>query len=276
MEYESFFDFEQEPFSNVPDPRFFYSGPEHAKPFLRIMYSAQRMKGLVILIGNAGTGKTTLSRKVLASLLQEKEYLPGMLILTKDEYPQYWLTTKIAQLLKITDGGEPKDQISEITKRLFELRKDGKKVVIIIDEANKLKKEENLEELRSILNIEDEDQKLITFILSGMPVLRELVNRNESLRQRIAYFISLQPMSEGSTFEYVKHRLKIAGAHGEVFTEDAIAEIFRRSHGRPRIINSLCDNALLEAVLLQKKPITGEIVDLAAESLGLMSDTESK
>jgi general secretion pathway protein A len=275
MEYESFFNFEQEPFSNVPDPRFFFSGPEHAKPFLRIMYSAQRMKGLVILIGSAGTGKTTLSRKVLASLLQEKEYYPGMLVLTRDEYPPYWLTSKIAELLKITNGEKSEERIVEISKRLFELRKARKKVVIIIDEANKLQSEENLEELRSILNIEDEDQKLITFILSGMPALKDLINTNESLRQRIAYFISLHPMSEGSTFEYVKHRLKIAGAHDEIFTEEAIAEIFRWSHGRPRIINSLCDNALLEAVLLQKKPITGEIVDLAAESLGLSSNTET-
>lgn len=276
MEYESFFDFEQEPFSNVPDPRFFFSGPEHAKPFLRIMYSAQRMKGLVILIGNAGTGKTTLSRKVLSSLLQEKEYFPGMLVLTRDEYPQYWLTSKIAELLKITDGARPDEQISAISKRLFELRKEGRKVVVIIDEANKLKSEENLEELRSILNIEDEDQKLITFILSGMPILKELVDKNESLRQRIAYFIALNAMSEGSTFEYIKHRLKIAGAHDEIFTEDAIAEIFRWSRGRPRIINSICDNALLEAVLLQKKPITGELVDLAAESLGLSAGMETE
>lgn len=275
MEYESFFRFEQEPFSNVPDPRFFFSGPEHAKPFLRIMYSAQRMKGLVILIGNAGTGKTTLSRKVLSSLLQEKEYYPGMLVLTRDEYPKYWLTTKIAELLKVSNGGRLDEQISGISKRLFELRRDGKKVIVIIDEANKLKSEENLEELRSILNIEDENQKLITFILSGMPVLKELVDQNESLRQRIAYFISLHPMSEGSTFEYVKHRLKIAGAHDEIFTDEAIAEIFKWSKGRPRLINSICDNALLEAVLLQKKPITGEMVDLAAESLGLLSETET-
>jgi type II secretory pathway predicted ATPase ExeA len=234
------------------------------------------MKGLVILIGNAGTGKTTLSRKVLSSLLQEKEYYPGMLVLTRDEYPQNWLTSKIAELLKITDGKSLEERISGISRRLFELKKAGRKVVVIIDEANKLKSEENLEELRSILNIEDEEQKLITFILSGMPVLKELVDKNESLRQRIAYFISLHPMSEGSTFEYIKHRLKIAGAHDEVFTEDAIAEIFRWSRGRPRIINSLCDNALLEAVLLQKKPINGEIVDLAAESLGLSSSTEAE
>ncbi len=276
MEYESFFNFEQEPFSNVPDPRFFFSGPEHAKPFLRIMYSAQRMKGLVILIGNAGTGKTTLSRKVLASLLQEKEFFPGMLVLTRDEYPQYWLTSKIAELLKITNGGNLEERISEISKKLFELRKAGRKVIIIIDEANKLKSEENLEELRSILNIEDEEQKLITFILCGMPALKDLVDKNESLRQRIAYFISLHPMSEGSTFEYIKHRLKIAGAHDEIFTEDSFGEIFRWSKGRPRLINSICDNALLEAVLLQKKPITGEMVDLAAESLGLSSDTETE
>jgi general secretion pathway protein A len=276
MDYESFFNFDQEPFSNVPDPRFFFSGPEHAKPFLRIMYSAQRMKGLVILIGNAGTGKTTLSRKVLASLLNEKEYLPGMLVLTKDEYPKYWLTSKIAELLKVRDGGNLENRISEISRKLFELKREGRRPVVIIDEANKLKSDENLEELRSILNIEDEEQKLITFILCGMPVLKELIDRNESLRQRIAYFISLHPMSEGSTFEYIKHRLRIAGAHDEIFSEDAFGAIYKWSRGRPRLVNSICDNTLLEAVLLQKKPITGEMVNLAAESLGLMSEVETE
>ncbi len=276
MEYESFFNIEQEPFSNVPDPRFFFSGPEHAKPFLRIMYSAQRMKGLVILTGVAGTGKTTLSRKILASLLNEKEYLPGILVLTRNDYPEQWLTSKIAELLQIKNGNGEKNIIQLISKKLFELKDIGRKPIIIIDEANKLKSDANLEELRSILNIEHEEQKLITFILCGMPILRELVNRNESLRQRIAYIISLRAMSKSSSLNYVKHRLKIAGAHDEIFTDDALEEIYRWSKGKPRIINSICDNALLEAVLLQKKPITGEIIDLASESLGLVSEPESE
>jgi general secretion pathway protein A len=273
MEYESFFNFEQEPFSNVPDPRFFYSGPEHAKPFLRIMYSAQRMKGLVVLIGNAGTGKTTLSRKVLASLLREKDYFPGMLVLTRDDYPENWLTTKIAQLLQIKSEGSGISTMHLISKKLFQLKDDGIKPIIIIDEANKLESDSSLEELRNILNIEDEERRLITFILCGMPGLREEIEKNESLKQRIAYLITLQSLSESSTGDYVKYRLSVAGAQEEVFTKEAFDEIFKWSQGRPRLINSLCDNALLEGVLLQKKPIDGEVVSLAAESLGLKTES---
>lgn len=271
MEYESFYNFAHEPFSNVPDPRFFYSGPEHAKPFLRIMYSTQRMKGLVVLIGMVGTGKTTLSRKVLSSLLKEKEYLPGMLVLTRDEYPPFWLTSKVAELLQIRDDGSDVYKMQLIARRLFEIKKEGRKPVIIIDEASKLSSDTNLEELRSILNIEDEESKLITFILCGMPILEDLISKNESLRQRVAYFITLAALSESSTGNYVRHRLKVAGAQEEVFTKDAFKEIYKFSKGRPRLINTICDNALLEGVLLQKKPITGEMVGLVSESLGLIS-----
>jgi len=272
MEYESFYNFNYEPFSNVPDPKFFYSSPEHAKVFLRIMYSTQRMKGLIVLTGMVGTGKTTLSRKVLATLMKEKEYLPGMLVLTKNEYPPFWLTSKVAELLQIKEETEDENKIQLIAKRLFEIKKDGRKPIIIIDEANKLSSDENLEELRSIMNIEDEESKLITFILSGMPVLKEIVNKNESLKQRIAYLITLSALSKNSTFDYIKHRLSIAGTNEEIFTEDALEEIYKWSNGRPRLINTICDNALLEGVLLQKKPITGEIVELAAESLGLKTE----
>jgi len=276
MEYESFYSFEQEPFSNVPDPRFFYSGPEHAKPFLRIMFSAQRMKGLVVLIGEVGTGKTTLSRKVLSSLLKEKEYLPGILVLTRDEYPPFWLTSKVAQLLQVKDNDTDDNKLQLIAKRLYEIKKEGRKPVIIIDEANKFHSDATLEELRSILNIEGEERKLITFILCGMPSLKEMLNKNESLIQRIAYLITLSSLSKISTENYVKYRLKVAGAEGEVFTQEAFEEIFRWSRGRPRLINTICDNSLFEGVLLQKKPITGEIVDLATESLGLKSQSENK
>ena len=269
MEYESFYNFDLEPFSNVPDPKFFYNGPEHAKPFLRIMYSIQRMKGLVLLTGMVGTGKTTLSRKVLAALMKEEEYIPGILVLTKEEYPQFWLTSKIAQLLHVKNGKPDANTIQLIAKKLFKFKEEKRKPVVIIDEANKLKSDENLEELRSILNIEDEERKLITFILSGMPGLKEIVDKNESLKQRIAYLVTLRELSENSTRDYVKHRLKIARAEKEIFTERAFEEIYKCSKGRPRLINTICDNALLEGVLLQKKPITGEIVDLAAESLGL-------
>ncbi len=276
MEYESFYNFLQEPFSNVPDPQFFYSGPEHAKPFLRIMYSAQKMKGLVILTGNVGTGKTTLSRKVLAALLNEKQYLPGMLVLTMDEYPAYWLTSKVAQLLQIEDETPDVAKIQLIARKLSELKKKGKKPIIIIDEANKLQSDANLEELRSIMNIEDEEQKLITFILSGMPTLKQNIYKNESLKQRIAYLISLEPLSKISTEDYVKYRLKIAGAEEEIFTDTAFEIIYRWSRGRPRLINTICDNALFEGVLLQKKPITDEIVDIAADSLGLKTPQETE
>lgn len=269
MEYESFYNFEHEPFSNVPDPKFFYSGPEHAKPFLRIMYAVQRMKGLVLLTGKVGTGKTTLSRKILASLLKEDEYVPGILVLTKDEYPPYWLTSKVAGLLNIDNVEVDANAVQLIAKKLFKLKEEGKKPVIIVDEANKLKKDENLEELRSILNIEDEQRRLITFILCGMPELRAIVNKNESLKQRVAYLVSLKELSEDSAREYIRHRLRIAGAAQEVFTSEALDEIYRISRGRPRLINTICDNALLEGVLLQKKPITREIINIATESLGL-------
>jgi type II secretory pathway predicted ATPase ExeA len=274
MDYESFYNFEVEPFSNVPDPKFFYNGPEHVKPFLRIMYSAKRMKGLVVLIGMVGAGKTTLSRKILSALLQDKEYLPGMLILTRDEYPPFWLTSKVAQLLQIEMDEDDSNKLQLIAQRLFEIKKEGRKPVIIIDEANKLNNDANLEELRSILNIEDEERRLITFILSGMPSLKVNLSKNESLTQRIAYLVTLTALSRSSTEDYVRYRLKIAGAQEEIFTPDAFDEIFKWCKGRPRLINSICDNSLLEGVFLQKKPIAGEIVELAAESLGLKSETE--
>ncbi|MFO8061993.1 MAG: AAA family ATPase [bacterium] len=276
MDYEGYFRLNTEPFANVPDTRFFYNSRQHKMALLRMIHSAERMRGFALLVGQVGTGKTTVSRKLLSYLSAKEEFKTGMIVLTHEDFTEEWLYSRIGRMVGIKDEDKiSKDPMKAITSQLLKLDRAGKKTVLIIDEANKISDARVIEQIRGFLNLELKDRRIITFILVGVPELEEHLNQNESITQRIATRAYLKPLTREQTEGYIKHRLNVAGADAGLFTNRAIDAIFNYSGGRPRLINNICDNALLEAAYLEQMPINADMTEEVCESIGLKKQLTS-
>ncbi|RMH69327.1 MAG: AAA family ATPase [Gemmatimonadetes bacterium] len=270
MTYEQFYNLTMQPFSNSPDGRFYCPTSQHQQAIIRMMYAAYAMKGLALLVGGIGCGKTTLSRRLLNELSPD-EYETGLLVIVHANITAHWLLRKIASQLGVQDPKEEKiDLLNQIFHRLMEIHDEGKKAVIIIDEANMLNTRELMEEFRGLLNMELPGRKLITFILVGLPELEDHLALDEPLKQRVAVRFSLQALLPDGVKEYIQHRLSVAGGNPNTFSDEAIKLIYRTSRGVPRVINTICDNALFEGYLLQKPIIDAELIRTVCISLGLI------
>ncbi len=268
MSYLDFFRLQTEPFGNAPNERFYYNSAQHARALTRIMYVAETMKGLAAVVGDIGTGKTTLARKVLDSLPDEA-YESALLIILHAEISPEWLLRKIAGQLGVEQPGRDKIQIiGQLYRRLLHLHQMGKKAVVLIDEAQMFNSRQLMEEFRGLLNLEVTAHKLITFIFFGLPELEQNLALDPPLLQRVAMNIRLSTLSEDTTKAYIIHRLAIAGNREEVFTDSALARIFSCSGGFPRKINILCDNALFQGFLMRRRTVDAAIVDEMALDLG--------
>jgi general secretion pathway protein A len=268
--YQEFYGFKFEPFTNHPDPKFYFNSPQHALAREYLIHAARGTRGLAVLLGEIGTGKTTLVRKILSELYAQGGYQVGLIVLTHSEFAPGWLFTRIANLIGIRDFGKSiTDTINRISQRLNEIYHRNEKTVIIIDEANKIKSPDILEEIRGLLNLEIADTRLISFVLSGLPELESYLTSNRALHQRIAVKVKLKSMGSDTIRSYIAHRLGIAGVGREVFTPRAIDLICRYSDGRPRLVNITCDNALLEGYVQKKQNIDDAIVERVVSNLGL-------
>jgi general secretion pathway protein A len=269
MEHYQFYGMQLDPFSNTPDNRFYFNSDQHALVLTKLLYIARSMKGLAILVGDVGTGKTTLARRLLMSLADE-EYDASMLVIIHSGISADWLLTRIALQLGVEDPAEDKIKLlGQVFRRLTEIQESGKSAVILVDEAQMLKSKEIMEEFRGLLNIETPGKKFISFILFGLPDLEDCLKQDEPLNQRVALRMRLQYMNMDSTEKYIKHRLKIAGANKMLFTREAVEEIQRYSKGIPRVINNICDNCLLEGMLSKADVIGRTIVEKVAQELNL-------
>lgn len=270
MGYQEFYSFKDEPFANHPDPKFYFNSPQHALAREYLMHAARGTRGLAVLLGDIGTGKTTLSRKILSELYSIGNYQVGLIVLTHSGFVSGWFFAKIANLLGLRDfGSSTTEIINRISRRLNEIYRRNEKTVIIIDEANKIKSPEILEEIRGLLNLEIADTRLISFILSGLPDLESYLASNRALHQRIAVKVKLKSMGSETIRAYINHRLSIAGATRDIFSPRAIDLICRYSDGRPRLVNITCDNALLEGYVQRKQNIDEPVIERVITNLGL-------
>jgi len=220
MAYETFYRLKYEPFAVQPDPRFYFNSPQHAVAREYLLHAAERGRGLALLLGEIGTGKTTLSRRILAELAEDERYNIGMVVLTHSIRPR-WLLEKIATLFDIEYlPDEASELFSLIVNRLFEIYNAGNKAVVFIDEANKIDDPETLEEIRGFINLETaEGDKLVTFILLGLPDLEVNLAQNAALYQRVAVRVTLNPLTADAVKAYIRHRLQIAGYVDSIFTD---------------------------------------------------------
>jgi general secretion pathway protein A len=271
MSYEQFYQLREQPFSNTPDARFFFEVDQHAEVLARLMYAVHTMKGLAVVVGDVGTGKTTLARRMLDQL-DEAQYESALLVIIHSQITAEWLLRRIASQIGVEELAEEKvGVLTQIYQRLMELHQAGRKVVVLIDEANMLQQRELMEELRGFLNLEVPGSKLITFILFGLPSLDDILALDAPLAQRVAVKCRLTSLSPDSAKAYIQHRLKVAGATREIFPEAVLEQIASDSRGTPRLINTICDNVLLEGFLRKRDKLDVTLVKDVVRDLGILA-----
>jgi general secretion pathway protein A len=268
--YTSFFGLGEKPFSITPDPRYLFMSERHAEALAHLLYGITEAGGFIQLTGEVGTGKTTIVRSLL-------ERMPGhadvAVILNPQLTPVEFVLTICEELglfMRDEDATSIKDLVDLLNRRLLEAHGKGRRIVVIVDEAQNLTPA-TLEQVRLLTNLETGSQKLLQIILIGQPELREVLDRVElrQLAQRITGRYHLAPLSRTESAAYVNHRLKVAGATVEIFTGAALREVHRLSGGVPRIINVICDRALLGAFTQEQHHIgAGMIREAASEVYG--------
>lgn len=272
MDYLQYYKLKEQPFSNVVDNRFYYNSIEHSRALAKLRYAIDTKKGLAVVIGETGSGKTTLARRLLEDL-DENLYEAALLVIIHSSVSSEWLLRKFALQLGITDIKESKvELLSQIYKRLYELSEQGKTAVVLMDEVQMLKSKEIMEEFRGLLNLELQDGKMINLIFFGLGELDEVLSMDEPLKQRVAVKVILKAFNEENTKEYIEHRLRVAGCTNTMFTASAVKKIYQYSKGLPRLVNTICDNALLEGFLFKSPVIDEQIIKTVATDLGLNSD----
>lgn len=271
MTYLDFFGLSSEPFSNAPVSRFYFSAPQHQQALTRLLHAVSYMKGLAVLVGEIGAGKTTLARRMLDSL-PEEEYEAALLVIIHSGINAGWLLRRIALQLGVENPAQEKlALLSQLYQRLLQIHEQGRKAVVLIDEAQMLETRELMEEFRGLLNLEVPERKLISFVFFGLPEIEKNLKLDAPLAQRVAVRYRLEPLNAESTDAYVKHRLRLAGSARSPFTAEAINAIHQRSGGTPRVINTICDNALFEGFLARQQEIGRPLIEQIADNLGLES-----
>jgi general secretion pathway protein A len=263
--YASFFGLNEKPFSITPDPRFLFLSERHAEALAHLVYGINEAGGFIQLTGEVGTGKTTVVRSLLA---QAPKHAEIALILNPRMTPAEFLLAICEELgihVEARSEGSLKDLVDLLSHHLLKAHAEGKRIVLVVDEAQNLAPEV-LEQVRLLTNLETETQKLLQIILIGQPELRELLARTElrQLAQRITGRYHLDPLSREETAAYVRHRLRVAGATREVFSNWALREVGRLSGGVPRLINIICDRALLGAFTEDRHAVGASVVRRAA------------
>ena len=266
--YLAFFGIAEKPFAITPDPRYLYLGRHHADALAHLVYGINDAGGFIQLTGEVGTGKTTTIRSLLARAPKNAEIA---LIINPRLSSLDFLQTICEELgIGVPDGAasSAKELVDQLNHYLLRAHAAGRRVVLIVDEAQNLSVEV-LEQVRLLTNLETESQKLLQIILIGQPELRELLARNDlrQLAQRVTARFHLQPLAREETIAYVRHRLRIAGATSEIFSRAALREVHRLSGGVPRVINIICDRALLGAYTEDQHHVSSSLVRRAASEI---------
>lgn len=268
--YKNFYELTKNPFEITPDPEFLFPTARHNEALASLYYGVTAHRGFVVLTGEVGTGKTLMLRSLLG-LLQRKEVAFALIFnpsLSALEFMRF-----VARDLGLPVNGKAKDEIIHVLN-MFLLERYERKLttLLVVDEAHHLSAE-LLEEIRLLTNLETARQKLIQIVMAGQPELDEKLDSFDlrQLKQRIALRCHLQALNLEECQKYIARRLAIAGASSDnaVFTESATIAVFRQSRGIPRLINTVCENALLAGYAKRASVITPEIIEGVAKDLRL-------
>lgn len=249
------------PFENVPDPRYYFPSPHHEESLHRLLYGVQSRKGAVMLTGEIGCGKTLLSRTLIRHLLTDQY---DTALIADPSFGSTQLLREVLYQLGVDATGSEMDLRHRLNDRLLENFKRGVDTTLIIDEAQAIQDQQMFERLRLLLNFQLSERFLLTLVLLGQPELKERVGAIPQFYQRIALQYHLGPFTATEVAEYIRFRLKVAGATKLIFTSPACSLIFRLSGGIPRKINALCDLCLLVGSLSRAKFVDRALVERVA------------
>jgi general secretion pathway protein A len=264
--YLDFYGLTEPPFDITPNPRFLFYSPKHREAYNHLLYGLRERKGFVQLTGEVGAGKTTLCRAILEQL--DSRYATALIlnpVMNADE-----LIQTIAHEFGLpVEGLDRRETLAVINQFLLQQVENGRESVLIIDEAQDLT-EDLLEQVRLLSNFETDNRKLLQIVLLGQPELRDRLNshRLRQLRQRITVRYHLPPLTRHEVTEYVQHRLHVSGGNGTpYFTWAALWRVYRYAQGIPRLVNAVCDKALLAGFVSQRACIDFRLVNRAIREL---------
>jgi len=264
--YLNFYGLKEKPFQLLPDPSYFFLSSKHKTALNYLEYGILNNVGFIVITGEIGSGKTTLIKKFLSQL--EKKIITAVISNTNVESKEF-LQMLLQELgIEYSKEETKADLLNHLHHFLIEKYASRQQVVLIVDEAQNLPSAV-LEEIRMISNLQTEKEFLIQIILVGQPPLREklLHPSLEQFLQRVSLSYHLFPLNEQETKDYIKHRLKLAGARYPIFSEEALKAVFKHSQGVPRIINTLCEAALVYGFADEKREIGAEIIETIIEEL---------
>jgi type II secretory pathway predicted ATPase ExeA len=269
MDYLKHYELEREPFQNSSNPDFYFQSSHHKSARLRLVRGLEQRRGLCVVIGGAGCGKTTLATHLAASLPPQR-FTAYMRIIPHAACARGWVLPQIARALGAGDAAaSPTQTLEHIHHALLASRASGVHTVLLLDEAQLLATAEVMQELRGLLNLSAQGQPLVSIVLLGLEELAGVLRLDHALAQRVEIRVELAPMASDEVREYVVHRLRRAGATGAIFADDAIEALAALSRGVPRLLNTLADSALFEGYLARSRPVRAESVIAAADQLGL-------
>ncbi|OGF50792.1 MAG: hypothetical protein A2231_05540 [Candidatus Firestonebacteria bacterium RIFOXYA2_FULL_40_8] len=258
--YKSYWGVNVKPFENTLDIKMFYASPMHEEALMRMLYVISERQGAAMLTGDYGSGKTILTR-ILATQLNSNQN--KFVFITNPQLTSIEMIKEIARQVAVVDKlpTEKSDLLNilrEVFKRNIEI---GRNTVVVVDDAQLVKDNETLEELRLLLSLQPSDKFYVTLVLVGQTELREKINRIPQLKQRLAMQYHLDALTEQETGEYILHRLKVAGRTDPLFTNLAIKAIFDQTRGVPREINNVCNWALLAGFSKKLDTINKDVIE---------------
>jgi general secretion pathway protein A len=264
--YLQYYGLTEPPFDITPNPRFLFYSTKHREAFNHLLFGLRERKGFVQLTGEVGAGKTTLCRALLEQL--DPHYATALILNPVMSSEELLKAIAIEFGLPVV-GLDRLDTLSVINQFLLQQVEDKRETVLLIDEAQDLT-EELLEQVRLLSNLETDDRKLLQIILMGQPELRDRLNspRLRQLRQRITVRYHLHPLTRHEVNQYIQHRLHVSGGNGTPhFTRPALWRVYHYAQGVPRLVNAVCDKALLAGFVAQSECIDYRLVNRAIREL---------
>jgi general secretion pathway protein A len=268
LEHLEHFGLSRDPFSNDPQLSVYFPSAEHAAAERRLQRGVTQQKGLCLLTGPAGAGKSMVVRHLLESL-EEEVYQACLLVPVPGVADVTWVLSRFAAHLGVEEPAPDRAALlAQIYDQMAIVREDGRHVVLIIDESDVLAERGALGDLRALLNLEYEERRLLTLVLVGPEKLLETLGNEAGLAARIDVHVRLRPLDADAASQYVTHRVRRVGGSPAILDASALQELIERSGGIVRRMNSIADNALFEAFLAGRNSATREDVRSAAEELG--------